>query len=68
VAGPTSSSSTSHTCDAITDARTAGPDHLWRLDLPEEPVTVTGDEANLHQAVANLLANARVHTSLGNAM
>jgi two-component system OmpR family sensor kinase len=51
--------------DAITDARIAGPDHLWRLDLPEEPVTVTGDEANMHQAVTNLLTNARVHTPPG---
>jgi two-component system OmpR family sensor kinase len=51
--------------DAVTDARVAGPDHRWRLDLPDEPVTVTGDEANLHQAVANLLTNARVHTPPG---
>jgi two-component system OmpR family sensor kinase len=51
--------------DAITDARIAGPDHRWRLDLPEESVTVTGDEASLHQAVANLLTNARVHTPPG---
>jgi two-component system OmpR family sensor kinase len=51
--------------DAVSDARVAGPDHDWRLDLPEEPVTVTGDEANLYQAVANLLTNSRLHTPPG---
>ncbi|MGE2736676.1 ATP-binding protein [Mycolicibacterium vaccae] len=51
--------------DAVSDAHVAGPDHTWELDLPEEPVTVAGDEARLHQVVANLLANARVHTPPG---
>ena len=51
--------------DAVADARVAGPSHRWRLDLPEEPVEVTGDEHTLHQAVANLLANARTHTPAG---
>jgi two-component system OmpR family sensor kinase len=51
--------------DAVTDARIAGPDHHWRLDLPDDPVSVTGDEASLHQAVTNLLANARIHTPPG---
>ncbi|MEU6252969.1 HAMP domain-containing sensor histidine kinase [Streptomyces sp. NPDC047043] len=51
--------------DAVTDARATGPDHRWTLDLPEEPVTVTGDEHRLHQVLANLLANARVHTPVG---
>ncbi|KUN84852.1 histidine kinase [Streptomyces bungoensis] len=51
--------------DAVTDARAAGPDHRWTMDLPEEPVTVTGDAHRLHQALANLLANARLHTPLG---
>ncbi|WP_258565555.1 cell wall metabolism sensor histidine kinase WalK, partial [Streptomyces sp. WELS2] len=48
--------------DAVTDARAAGPGHRWTLDLPEDPVTVTGDAHRLHQVVANLLANARLHT------
>jgi two-component system OmpR family sensor kinase len=48
--------------DAVSDAHAAGPDHEWSLDLPEEPVQVMGDSARLHQVVANLLANARVHT------
>ncbi|MFI7139961.1 sensor histidine kinase [Streptomyces massasporeus] len=48
--------------DAATDARAAGPGHHWALDLPQEPVTVTGDEHRLQQLLANLLANARQHT------
>jgi two-component system OmpR family sensor kinase len=51
--------------DAVNDARIAGRDHLWRLDLPAEPVTVTGDTQRLHQVLANLLANARTHTPTG---
>jgi two-component system OmpR family sensor kinase len=51
--------------DAVTDARATGPGHRWTLELPEEPVTVTGDEHRLHQVLANLLANARVHTPAG---
>ncbi|MHB1170936.1 MAG: sensor histidine kinase [Lacisediminihabitans sp.] len=48
--------------DAVSDAHAAGPDHSWALDLPEEPVVIVGDGARLHQVIANLLANARVHT------
>lgn len=51
--------------DAVSDARAAAPDRQWRLDLPEEPVEVTGDAHRLHQVVANLLANARTHTPAG---
>jgi two-component system, OmpR family, sensor kinase len=51
--------------DAVSDAHVAGPDHQWELDLPEEPVIVCGDAARLHQVLANLLANARVHTGPG---
>ena len=29
--------------DAVSDARAAGPDHRWQLDLPDEPVDVPGD-------------------------
>jgi two-component system OmpR family sensor kinase len=48
--------------DAVTDAHAAGRDHQWRLELPDEAVTVPGDTARLHQVLANLLANARTHT------
>jgi two-component system OmpR family sensor kinase len=51
--------------DAVGDAHAAGPDHVWLLDVPDEPVTVTGDAARLHQVLANLLANARTHTPAG---
>ncbi|MFJ7200665.1 MULTISPECIES: ATP-binding protein [unclassified Streptomyces] len=51
--------------NATDDARAAGPDHRWLLDLPEEPVTVTGDAHRLQQAICNLLANARTHTPPG---
>jgi two-component system OmpR family sensor kinase len=50
--------------DAVADARVGGPDHDWRWEAPG-PVTVTGDPARLYQAIANLLANARVHTPAG---
>lgn len=51
--------------DAVADAHAAGPDHEWELDVPEQPITVTGDRDRLHQAVVNLLTNARVHTPAG---
>ncbi|TFD81513.1 sensor histidine kinase [Cryobacterium sp. Sr8] len=51
--------------DAVSDAHAAGPEHSWNLDLPEEPIEVTGDASRLHQVLANLLANARVHTPPG---
>lgn len=53
------------TVDTVSDSRIAGPEHRWSLDLPEEPVVVTGDEARLHQVLGNLLANARIHTPAG---
>ena len=54
--------------DRVSDARVAGPEHRWQLELPADPVRVTGDEARLHQVVANLLANARNHTPPGTAV
>ena len=51
--------------DVIGDAHVAGPQHHWHLELPDDPVVVVGDEALLHQVLANLLANARVHTPPG---
>lgn len=51
--------------DVVSDAQVAGPDHVWRLEVPPDPVTVPGDEARLHQVVANLLSNARTHTPPG---
>ncbi|MEH0843805.1 HAMP domain-containing sensor histidine kinase [Micromonospora sp. CPCC 205711] len=51
--------------DAVSDAHVAGPEHRWQLDLPDEALEVPGDAVRLHQVVANLLANARVHTPPG---
>jgi two-component system OmpR family sensor kinase len=51
--------------DAVSDAHIAGADHRWSLDVPDEPVVVTGDGARLHQVLANLLANSRIHTPAG---
>jgi two-component system OmpR family sensor kinase len=51
--------------DAVSDAHAASPEHEWSLEAPDEPVMVTADAARLQQAVANLLANARVHTPEG---
>ncbi|MET0990045.1 MAG: HAMP domain-containing sensor histidine kinase [Glaciihabitans sp.] len=51
--------------NCISDAYAAGPEHDWDLDAPEKSIVVLGDEPRIHQAVANLLANARVHTPEG---
>jgi two-component system, OmpR family, sensor kinase len=48
--------------DVTSDARAAAPGHVWRLELPAEPVIVPGDEHRLHQVLANLLSNAGRHT------
>lgn len=52
--------------ETVWDARAAGSGHDWQLELwLDEAPLVLGDEARLHQVVANLLANARVHTPVG---
>mgnify|MGYP001806358098 CR=1 FL=1 len=51
--------------DVASDAHIAGPDYQWNLDVPPDPLYVTGDDARLHQVVANLLANVRTHTPPG---
>ena len=54
--------------DAVSDAHAAGPDHGWNVELPEEPIEATGDEPRLRQVIANLLANARIHTDAGSSV
>jgi len=57
--------------DAVSDAHAAGPDHQWALDIDIDEdaaaaaCVVRGDERGLRQVLANLLANARVHTPAG---
>ncbi|MFF4624529.1 sensor histidine kinase [Nonomuraea jabiensis] len=54
--------------ESVGDARAAAPAHRWRLELPEEPVTVQGDPSRLRQVVTNLLTNASTHTPDGTAV
>lgn len=51
--------------EAVEDARPAGPEHEWVLEVGEEPVVIAGDTGRLHQVATNLLANARTHTPAG---
>jgi two-component system OmpR family sensor kinase len=51
--------------DAVSDAHAAGREQKWSVDIPPYPVTVIGDEPRLHEVIANLLTNARVHTPEG---
>jgi len=48
--------------EAVNDARVRDTERRWTFDVPDEPVTVTGDEQRLHQAVTNLVTNATRHT------
>ncbi|MGB8945579.1 MAG: HAMP domain-containing sensor histidine kinase, partial [Streptomyces sp.] len=51
--------------DTVSDARAAGSEHHWALELPDEPALVLADAPRLQQVVVNLLANARTHTPPG---
>ena len=50
---------------AVASARAAGADHPVSFETPSEEFFALGDEARIHQVVANLLANARTHTPAG---
>ncbi|ASN50989.1 sensor histidine kinase [Sinomonas sp. R1AF57] len=51
--------------ETVTDQKVIAPDHIWRLDLPDEPLEIRADGAKLHQVFVNLLSNARKHTPAG---
>jgi len=51
--------------EAVAAARASSAAHPIDLVLPEDEVFVLGDAGRLHQAVANLLVNARTHTPDG---
>jgi two-component system OmpR family sensor kinase len=51
--------------ELVSDAHATAPDHLWRLSLPDEPVTMEGDARQLRQMLLNLIANAALHTPAG---
>ncbi|MCT7657437.1 sensor histidine kinase [Mycobacterium deserti] len=51
--------------DAVNDAAVSAPTHRWLIEVPDRAVWVRGDRARLHQTLANLLSNARVHTPEG---
>jgi two-component system OmpR family sensor kinase len=53
--------------ESVASARAAGPDHPIQVNLPQE-LYVLGDNKRIHQALANLLANARTHTPSGTAV
>ncbi|MFI5507774.1 sensor histidine kinase [Mycobacterium sp. NPDC051804] len=51
--------------DAVNDARVSAPTHHWQMNVPDNEVWVRGDRTRLHQTLAVLLSNARVHTPEG---
>ena len=50
---------------AVASARAAGPEHPVTFAPNTDELFALGDEARIHQVVANLLANARAHTPTG---
>jgi two-component system, OmpR family, sensor kinase len=50
--------------EVVASARAAGPDHPITV-ISEDEIFVLGDNKRIHQAIANLLANARTHTPAG---
>ena len=51
--------------DAVNDAAVSAPDAPLADRGARRAVWVRGDHARLHQTIANLLSNARVHTPAG---
>jgi two-component system OmpR family sensor kinase len=51
--------------DAVSDAYVTSPERDWGAVGVDTPVILEGDGPSLYQVVANLLANARMHTPEG---
>ena len=47
------------------DSVASSSNHRWAFNASSEPIWVNGDPDRLHQAIGNLLANARIHTPEG---
>jgi len=50
--------------ECVASARAAGPEHPITVEVPAD-LYVLGDNKRIHQALGNLLANARTHTLRG---
>lgn len=50
--------------ECVASAQAAGPDHPISVKTPDD-LYVLGDSKRIHQALGNLLANARTHTPSG---
>ncbi|MFI1436667.1 sensor histidine kinase [Streptomyces lydicus] len=48
--------------NCVNDARAAGPENSWKLQMGDSPAVLLADESRLQQVLTNLLSNARVHT------
>jgi two-component system, OmpR family, sensor kinase len=53
--------------ETVASASAAGPGHPITVEMPKE-LFVLGDSGRIYQVMANLLANARVHTPTGTAI
>ena len=51
--------------EAVASAKAAGPGYEITISSVNDEVFVLGDSMRIHQAIANLLANARTHTPAG---
>ena len=51
--------------EAVEAARASSLEHPIDLVLPHDEIFVYGDAGRLHQAISNLLVNARMHTPAG---
>jgi two-component system OmpR family sensor kinase len=51
--------------EVVASAQAAGPDHPISISKSSDEIFILGDSMRIHQAVSNLLANARTHTPAG---